>query len=88
MGAMQELSVSKAVAEEVRAKVGSGAYRSEAEVIREALRALADEEDRVERWLKTVVTASFDALQSDPNNVLTIQQVRDHLASQRILREA
>ena len=88
MGAMQELSVSKAVAEEVRAKVGSGAYRSEAEVIREALRALSDEEGRVERWLRTEVIESFDALQSDPNNVLTIQQVRDHLASQRILREA
>ena len=88
MGAMQELSVSKTVAEKVRAKVGSGAYRNEAEVIREALRALADEEDRVERWLKTEVTASFDALQRDPDNVRTIQQVREHLADQRSQRGA
>ena len=88
MGAMQELSVSKAVAEEVRARVGSGAYRSEAEVIREALRALADEEDRVERWLSTEVIATCDALKADPTDVRTISEVRERLANRREQRRA
>ena len=71
MGAMQQISVSKAVADKLRAKVEKGAYRNEAEVVREALRALSDEEERTERWLRTEVVAAYDSLKGDPTRVST-----------------
>jgi putative addiction module CopG family antidote len=50
------------MADSVRAKVASGAYASESEVIREGLRALEARDEAVERWLRTEVVASYDIL--------------------------
>ena len=46
------------MADMVRAKVTSGEYASESEVIRDGLRALAVRDRAVEGWLREQVTSS------------------------------
>jgi len=60
----------------VKAKVTTGDYASESEVIRDGLRALVARDRAVEQWLQNVVCPAYDALQADPENVRTIAQVR------------
>jgi len=50
------------MADAVRAKVASGEYATESEVIRDGLRALLARDQAVERWLKDEVAAAYDAL--------------------------
>lgn len=54
MRATRQMSITLpyVLADAVRARVTSGAYASESEVIREGLRALAERERAVERWLR------------------------------------
>ena len=88
MGTMQQISVPKTVADQLRAKVEKGAYRNEAEVVREALRALSLEEERTERWLRTEVVAAYDSLKARPARVSTAEQVRQRMAERRRTSEA
>ena len=46
----------------VRAKVASGEYATESEVIRHGLRALLARDQAIETWLKTEVAAAEDTL--------------------------
>lgn len=71
------------MADLVRAKVVSGEYASESEVIREGLRALAARDRAVEAWLREKVAPAYDRLQADPDSALTPDEVRSRLASLR-----
>jgi putative addiction module CopG family antidote len=71
------------MAAQVRAKVASGEYASESEVIRDGLRALQDRERAMEKWLHTEAVAALDAIEADPSRGRTIEQVRDTLAATR-----
>jgi antitoxin ParD1/3/4 len=72
------------MAEAVRAKVASGEYATESEVIRDGLRALMGRDQAVEAWLRTKVTAAYDALKTTPGRAVTAAKVRQRLAeSQR-----
>lgn len=64
------------MADMVRAKVTSGEYASESEVIREGLRALAARDRAVEVWLRGTVTDAYDRLVADPARALSVEQVR------------
>ena len=70
------------MAEQVRAKVASGDYASESEVIRDGLRTLLEKDRAVERWLRDVVVPIYDAHQTDPARVVSIDQVRETLAAE------
>jgi antitoxin ParD1/3/4 len=59
------------MARAVKARVASGAYASESEVIREGLRALGVQEQAVERWLASKGVARFDAYTASPDNTLS-----------------
>jgi antitoxin ParD1/3/4 len=85
MRATKQLSVTlpHEMAEEVRARVSSGAYASDSEVVREGLRALAERERAVEHWLRTDVAAAYDALRADPSRARTPAQVREKLRRTR-----
>lgn len=74
-----------AMAEAVRARVDSGDYASESEVIREGLRALDAQEQAIEHWLRTEVVAAYDELRSHPERAVPIEDVRTELA--RLRRE-
>ncbi len=71
------------MADMVRAKVSSGEYASESEVIRDGLRALAARDRAVESWLRDQVLPAYDHLQADPDSALTAEAVRARLGLPR-----
>lgn len=50
----------------VKAKVTSGEYASESEVIRDGLRILEARDAAMEAWLRDEVARSYDELNADP----------------------
>ena len=70
------------MADMVRAKVVSGEYASESEVIRDGLRALLARDRAVESWLHNQVGPAYDALKADPSRAVTADQVRARLAAE------
>lgn len=66
------------MADMVRARVESGEYASESEVIREGLRSLAARERAVESWLRDQVAPAYDRVAADPPISMSPDQVRAH----------
>ncbi len=54
------------MAKEVAAKVASGEYASESEVIRHGLRSLQARDKAVEQWLNGEVGDIYDRMKADP----------------------
>lgn len=69
------------LADKVRAKVASGEYASESEVIRDSLRVLLEREQSIESWLATDVADAYDALKASPDRGIPVAAVRDRLAA-------
>lgn len=84
MRTTQQMSITlpNDMAEEVKAKVRSGEYASESEVIRDGLRALMARDRAVESWLLNQVGPAYDALKAYPSRAVTIDQVRARLAAE------
>jgi antitoxin ParD1/3/4 len=84
MRTTQQLSITlpNEMADLVRAKVQSGEYASESEVIREGLRALETRERAVESWLRGRVARTYDAMMVDPNRRVTAADVRARLTAE------
>lgn len=70
------------MAADVRAKVESGEYASESEVIRDGLRALAARERAVEDWLSGPVAEIYDAMKAEPSRGRSASDVRAALAAE------
>ncbi|WMT87566.1 type II toxin-antitoxin system ParD family antitoxin [Pelagibacterium sp. 26DY04] len=68
------------MADMVKAKVTSGEYASESEVIRDGLRVLAAREKAMEAWLRNEVVPAYDAMKADPERGFSAQQVRSRIA--------
>jgi antitoxin ParD1/3/4 len=64
------------MADLVRAKVASGEYATESEVIRDGLRVLLALDRDVEDWLREKVAPAYDALKADPSRGLSAEHVR------------
>ena len=71
------------MADMVRAKVASGEYASESEVIREGLRALGARDRAVDAWLRNQVAPAYDRLLADPATALSADEVRARLLTVR-----
>ncbi|MBL8380656.1 MAG: type II toxin-antitoxin system ParD family antitoxin [Burkholderiales bacterium] len=69
------------MADTVRAKVASGEYATESEVLRDGLRALLARDQAVESWLRGRVATAYDALKKDPSRGVTAAKVRERLAA-------
>ncbi len=84
MRTTQQLSITlpNDMADAVKAKVRSGEYATESEVIRDGLRALQSRDRAVEAWLHTQVGPAYDALKADPSRAVTAAQVRARLAAE------
>ena len=82
MRATRQLSITLPhdMAAAVRARVESGAYASESEVLREGLRALDARERAEEAWLRGDVAAAYDAMEADPSRARSVAEVRETLA--------
>lgn len=63
------------MAEMVKAKVASGQYATESEVIRDGLRALQARDAAVETWLREDVVRAFDAYKKDPSRAVPAREV-------------
>lgn len=83
MRSTQQFSITlpNEMADAVRAKVASGAYATESEVIRDGLRALLAREQAVEEWLRRDVAAAFDAVKADPSRAVGPDRVKARLAA-------
>lgn len=83
MRTTQQLSITlpHEMAELVRAKVESGAYASESEVIRDGLRALQLHERALESWLHAQVAPAYDAIKANPSRAVSANKVRASLAA-------
>lgn len=79
----QQMSVTlpKDMAARVKAKVASGEYASESEVIRDGLRALQARDHAVDDWLRRDVVPIYDAMKTDPTRARSIDQVRAALTA-------
>ncbi|MDR1213987.1 MAG: type II toxin-antitoxin system ParD family antitoxin [Propionibacteriaceae bacterium] len=65
----------------VEAKVASGEYSSDSEVIRDGLRSLLARDRAVERWLAEVVAPTYDRVAAGQEPTLTAE-MRQHLHAQ------
>ncbi|ECU9162028.1 TPA: type II toxin-antitoxin system ParD family antitoxin [Salmonella enterica] len=85
MRTTQQFSVTltNEMAEMVRARVASGAYASESEVIREGLRALNERDKVVEEWLANTAAPALDALRKDPTRARSKKQILDTIRAEK-----
>jgi putative addiction module CopG family antidote len=74
------------MADIIKAKVQSGEYATESEVIRDSLRALLARDRAVESWLHNQVGPAYDTLKADPSRAITADQVRERLAAEHAKR--
>ena len=83
MRSTQQFSITlpNEMAEAVRAKVASGEYATESEVIRDGLRVLLARDRAVENWLRKDVAAAYDALAADPSRAVKVGAVKARLAA-------
>ena len=67
MRTTQSLSITLPLemAQMVKAKVSSGEYATESEVIRDGLRTLAARDAAVEKWLREEVAPTYDRVMAD-----------------------
>jgi putative addiction module CopG family antidote len=81
MRSTRQLSITlpNEMAEMVRAKVESGEYASESEVIRDGLRSLRARDLVFERWLQEQVAPAHDALARDPRRAIAVDDVKADL---------
>jgi len=81
MRTTQQFSVTipNEMADMIRAKVQSGEYASESEVIRDGLRALQARDRVMEKWLREEVVPAYEAYKADPSSGIPIEAVRASL---------
>lgn len=73
------------MADVVKAKVETGEYATESEVIRDGLRVLIARDRVVENWLNNQVGPAYDALKADSSRASSASQVRAKLAAEHKL---
>lgn len=80
MRSTQALSITLPIemARMVREKVASGEYASESEVVSEGLRALAEQDVTMERWLREEVAPAYDELKAHPERTVSLDEAFDH----------
>lgn len=69
------------LADQIPARVASGQYASESDVVAEALRTLEDRGYDVEHWLRTEAVAIYDRMKADPSRGRSLDEVRASLAA-------
>lgn len=72
----------------VKAKVASGEYATESEVIRDGLRTLQARDKAVEAWLRGEVASSYDEYAADPSRTIPAGKVMGRLRSSHRKRNA
>jgi len=63
----------------VKAKVASGEYATDSEVIRDGLRTLQARDAALEKWLQTEVVRSYNEHMADPSKAIPADQIMDRV---------
>jgi antitoxin ParD1/3/4 len=75
------------MAKMVKAKVASGEYATESEVIRDGLRALAARDAAIEKWLRDEVVPTLEEARRDPSQLIdsadALAMLEAHMAKAR-----
>lgn len=81
MRTTQSLSITLPLemAQMVKAKVASGEYATESEVIRDGLRTLLARDAAIEKWLVEEVVPTLDEMEAHPERLLSPEEVRKRL---------
>jgi putative addiction module CopG family antidote len=89
MRTTQQLSITlpNEMVNAVKAKVQTGEYATESEVIRDGLRALMARDRAVESWLHHQAGPAYDTLKADPSRAVTTDQIRARLAVEHANRQ-
>lgn len=84
MRSTQQFSITlpNEMADMVKARVATGEYATESEVIRDGLRSLLVRDQAVEHWLAKQVGPALDALKKDRSRAVTAADVRARLAAE------
>ena len=85
MGTTQQFSITLPLdmAAAVERKVRSGRYASVSDVMREGVRALLDQEDALERWLREEVVAGHREHLADPSKAVPADDILDRIKARR-----
>ena len=85
MRSTQQLSITlpNEMADLIRAKVATGEYATESEVIRDGLRTLLARDRAVEGWLREQVAPAYDARKADPSRAVSADNVRAALSARQ-----
>jgi antitoxin ParD1/3/4 len=83
MRTTQSLSITlpHEMAQMVKAKVTSGEYATESEVIRDGLRTLAARDAAVEKWLREEVVPTLEANKADPSRLVSAEEAWKQLSA-------
>jgi antitoxin ParD1/3/4 len=83
MRTTQSLSITlpHEMAQMVKAKVSSGEYATESEVIRDGLRSLTFRDAAVEKWLREDVVPTYDAVMADPSLTVSANEAWKRLSA-------
>jgi antitoxin ParD1/3/4 len=81
MGSTEQFSITLPLemADALKAKVATGEYASESEVVRDGLRVLLARDHMMEAWLRDEVGLALDAVKADPSRAVSIDEVRARL---------
>lgn len=87
-----EIELPEGMAEGVRARVESGEFASESDVVATGLRLLDDRDSEVDdpkldAWLRTEVAAAYDEWKANPSGGMTIDEVHAYLDQERERRQ-
>lgn len=69
------------LAELVRAKIATGEYATESDMMLAGLNVLLARDHAVEHWLSDEVAPAYDALSADPSRAVSVADVRAALAA-------
>lgn len=72
----------------VRARVASGQYASESEVVRDGIEELIDRERPLEEWLGTEGVSGYDEWKASPSAVSSVEEVRARFEERRAGEDA
>ena len=80
---MQQLTITlpDEIADLVRAKVSSGEYASESDMVQDGLESLLGHDAALESWLTDTVGPAYDRLRAEPERGVSIEHVRARIES-------
>ena len=72
------------MADAVKAKVATGEYATESDVIRDGVRALLARDHRLDDWLRGEVAPAYDAVKANPSRAVSMNDIRARILAEDV----